>query len=56
MMFSFSEEERKYLIEPELGPCICHESQTPPKILESLKRMAKLYFDMVGIDIIVFEK
>ena len=56
MMFSFSEEEMRYLVSPKMGPYICYESKTPPGILKSLKRLAKQYFDMVGADIIVFKK
>ena len=56
MIFSFSEEERKYLTAPERGPYICHESDTPPEILQALKRIADEYYDKVGCNIIVFEK
>ena len=56
MIFSFTDEEEKYLIDPPKGPYICNESKTPPEILKILKLKNKEYYDMVGCNIIVFEK
>jgi hypothetical protein len=56
MIFFFTEEEEKYLIAPPRGPYICSESKTPAEILKKLKLINKEYNDMVGCDIIVFEK
>ena len=56
MMILFSEEERKYLIDPPHGPYICHESKTPPEILKVLKRKNEFSLEMVGDPIVVFKK
>jgi hypothetical protein len=56
MMMVFTQEEEKYLLEPARGPYICHKSQTPSKVLDSLVKKDNYYFTLVGMHIIDFQE
>ena len=56
MIMVFTQEEEKYLLEPTIGPYICHKSQTPSKVLNSLVKKDNYYFAFEGIHIIDFQE